>query len=69
MSGNTEKTVVSRIYGHGRGWAFSAKDFQDLGSVDMALIRLHKAGKIRRVLRGIYDYPRQSKLLDQPMAP
>lgn len=69
MAENTEKTVISRIYGHGRGWAFSAKDFQDLGRVDMALIRLHDAGTVRRVLRGIYDYPRQSKLLDQPMAP
>ena len=69
MAKNTEKTVVSRIYGHGRGWAFSAKDFQGLGRVDMALSRLTNAGTIRRVIRGIYDYPRYSELLKQPMSP
>jgi hypothetical protein len=66
---NVEKSVVSRIYGHGRGWAFSAKDFHDLGRVDMALSRLTEAGTIRRVIRGIYDYPRYSELLKQEMAP
>jgi len=69
MAKNTEKTMASRIYGHGRGWAFSAKDFHDLGRVDMALARLYQAGTIRRVIRGIYDYPRFSKLLDQEMSP
>ena len=35
MSQSIESKVVARIYGHGRGWAFSPKDFQDLGRVDM----------------------------------
>jgi hypothetical protein len=69
MAENTGKTIVSRMYGHGRGWAFSAKDFHDLGRVDMALVRLYEANTIRRVIRGIYDYPRYSKLLEQDMAP
>jgi len=69
MTNTIEKTTASRIYGHGRGWAFSAKDFHDLGRVDMALVRLHEADTIRRVIRGIYDYPRYSKLLKQHMAP
>ena len=35
----------------------------------MALIRLIETGTIRRVIRGIYDYPRFSELLNQELAP
>jgi Family of unknown function (DUF6088) len=44
----------------------------DLGgrpTVDSGLHRLEKRGAIRRVIRGIYDYPRFSKLLDQSLSP
>lgn len=64
--------VVARIYGNGRGWAFSQTDFADLGTrraVDGALIRLTEKATIRRVIRGIYEYPRYSELLQQPMSP
>lgn len=67
-----EAKVVSRIYGTGRGWAFSQADFTDLGTraaVDSALHRRASAGLIRRVIRGIYDYPRQSKALGGPVSP
>ena len=69
MDKKIAKTITSRVYGRGRGWAFSAKDFHDLGRVDMPLARLCETGKIRRVMRGIYDYPRYSKLLKENMAP
>lgn len=69
MTQSIEEQAVARIYGHGRGWAFSPVDFRDLGRVDMALKRLTEAGTIRRVLRGIYDYPRYSELLGQQMGP
>lgn len=45
---------------------FTPADFVDLGvraAVDQALSRLAKAGTLRRVGRGLYDWPRQSKLL------
>jgi hypothetical protein len=61
-----------RIRGTGGGWAFSPRDFLDLGgrsTVDSALHRLAQRGEIRRVIRGIYDYPRFSKLLDQQLSP
>lgn len=64
--------AISRIYGHQRGWAFSKNDFLDLGSdvaIRQILNRLEKKGVIRRVLRGIYDYPRISKLLNTEMGP
>jgi len=67
-----ENKVKNRIYGKGRGWSFSKIDFADLAnvsSVDRALSRLQKAGTIRRVLRGLYDYPRYSKLLEQSLSP
>lgn len=59
MSAVTDK-IIKRVRGKGRGWAFTPKDFLDLGtraSVDMALTRLTQAGHIRRIGRGIYDYP------------
>lgn len=69
MTQTIEKSALARIYGHGRGWAFSPKDLQDLGRVDMALKRLADARTIRRVIRGVYDYPRYSELLKQTLAP
>ncbi|WP_027441674.1 DUF6088 family protein [Ponticaulis koreensis] len=53
--------IMKRVRGKGRGWAFTPKDFIDFGtrgSVDMALSRLVKDGAIRRIGRGLYDYPR-----------
>lgn len=67
-----ENKVKNRIYGKGRGWSFSKIDFSDLGntaSVDRALSRLQADGTIRRVLRGLYDYPKYSKLLKKDLSP
>lgn len=64
--------IISRIYGHGRGWAFSSKDFSsEFGgaNIDKALSDLTKQGKIRRVCRGMYDYPKYSDLLGQELSP
>jgi len=72
MGQTIEQQVLARVYGHGRGWAFSPKDFLHLGNrkaIDMALIRLTNANTIRRVIRGIYDYPRFSELLNQQLGP
>lgn len=60
MSAVADK-IIKRVRGKGRGWAFTPKDFLDLGtraSVDMALTRLVQAGHIRRIGRGLYDYPK-----------
>jgi len=72
MGKGIEDKIVSRIYGNGMGWAFSQADFADLGSrsaIDLALHRREKEGLIRRVLRGIYDYPRFSRVLEKPVSP
>lgn len=65
-----ENKTSARIYGNQRGWVFSKIDFLDLGSdadIRKALSELAAKGTIRRVLRGIYDYPRNSKLLNTEM--
>ncbi len=67
-----ENKILSRIHGSGRGWAFSQKDFSQLGSreaIDLSLHRLLKKGKIRRVIRGLYDYPKFSSLLTKELGP
>lgn len=67
-----DSQVISRIYGHQRGWAFSKNDFVDIGgdaAIRKALSRLEAKGTIRRVIRGMYDYPRISTLLNETMGP
>ncbi len=47
-----EQKILSRIYGRGRGWAFTKIDFvADFGEVNIhqALSTLARAGTIRRV--------------------
>lgn len=69
---SVEDKVVKRIYANHRGWVFSKNDFLDIGRDDStrkALTNLEAKGTIRRVLRGLYDYPRTSKLIEGPMAP
>ena len=69
---SVDNKLVSRIYGRKRGWVFSKNDFLDLGSdaaIRKALSRLETKGTIRRVLRGVYDYPFISTLLNEPMGP
>jgi len=62
MSQGVENKVLARIYGKGRGWVFSPKKFFDLGpsiSVHTALSTLASSGTIRRLARGLYDYPKK----------
>ena len=56
-----QSKLVARIYGKGRGWVFTPNHFSDLGTraaIDKTLGRLVGAGTIRRLARGLYDYPR-----------
>lgn len=67
-----ENKIVNRIYGNGRGWAFSKKDFLDIaddGAIRLSLMRLTNRETIRRIMPGIYDYPRFSELLQETMGP
>jgi hypothetical protein len=67
-----DQKILSRIYGRGRGWAFTKIDFvAEFGEVNIhqALSSLARAGTIRRVCHGVYDYPRYSELLGQILSP
>ncbi len=69
---STENQILSKIYGMGRGWSFSRKDFSLLASaelIDKSLSRLAGKGTIRRLARGLYDYPRYSRWLQQTLGP
>ena len=55
-----ENKVLSRIYGHKRGWVFTPGHFRDLGndlSVRKSLQTLTDRGRIQRLARGLYYYP------------
>ena len=66
------KNAFYFISGHGRGWAFSSNDLLkkfNRQQADNVLSDLVKEGKIRRVCRGIYDYPKYSEFLKQDLSP
>jgi Family of unknown function (DUF6088) len=57
-----DSRILTRIHKRGRGSVLVPGDFLDLGSreaVDLALHRLAKKGTIRRLARGVYDYPKE----------
>ncbi|MBN2809487.1 MAG: hypothetical protein JXR80_08340 [Deltaproteobacteria bacterium] len=61
-----DNKILSRIYGHGRGWVFTPNDFKDLGSrnaVASSLKRYKQSGQIRQLARGLYDYPKSDHQL------
>ncbi|MEX0613628.1 MAG: DUF6088 family protein [Pirellulales bacterium] len=63
---SVDSQVLSRIRWVGRGSVFVPGDFLDLGSrqaVDLVLHRLAKKGMIRRLARGLYDFPKQHPVL------
>lgn len=54
--------MLSIIYGRGRGHVFTPKLFTSLSDprhIGMSLTRLCRKGTIRRLARGLYDYPRK----------
>ena len=59
-SQSIDNNTLNRIYGHRGGWVFTPAHFIDLGSRDAiatALKRHKRAGIIRQLARGLYDYP------------
>ncbi|MFU0505328.1 DUF6088 family protein [Pseudaminobacter sp. NGMCC 1.201702] len=62
---------MRRARAGGRGGVFTPSDFLDVGgraAVDQALSRLAKSGKLRRLARGLYDFPKVHPQLG-PLAP
>jgi len=62
LMSSIEHKILSRIYRLQRGSIFTPSHFLDLGSrqaVDLALHRLVKKKTLRRLARGLYEYPRE----------
>ena len=60
--------ILALVATKGRGWAFTPHDFADMADprgVGMALTRLVRDGKIRRIARGLYDCPHPHPVLGQ----
>ena len=58
---STDSKILRRIKSRKRGWVFTPDSFADLGTrqaVDLALMRHRKSGLIRKLARGLYDYPK-----------
>lgn len=57
---------MNKIQQDGPGSVFTPSDFIDFGSrqaIDTALSRLVTQGNIRRLSRGVYDYPKKHRLI------
>lgn len=64
--GTVPQAVLAAVRARGPGYVFTPDDLFDLGTraaIDQALSRLARAGKIRRLARGVYDYPKVSPRL------
>jgi len=53
--------ILKRVRARGRGGVFTPSDFLDVAgrsAIDQALSRLTKSGQLRRLARGLYDFPK-----------
>ena len=67
-----QKRIEARIASFPEGSTFITSDFLDIADtqvVNKALSRMTETGSIRRILRGVYDRPRYSELLQEWAAP
>ena len=63
--------ILKSVRGRGRGAVFTAANFRSFGAapaVRQALSRLARRGSIRRVARGVYDFPRPLALAPDALA-
>lgn len=72
MDNGYTKQVRERIFMAEDGTVFATSDFADIAdttSIRQSLKRLVENGILRRVLRGIFEKPKYSKLLNEYVAP
>jgi hypothetical protein len=66
MTKSVDSQVIAEIRSRGRGSVFVPADFLEIGSrgaVDVTLHRLARQGTIRRLARGLYDFPKDHAAL------
>jgi hypothetical protein len=63
---SVESKILAAVRRRRRGCVFTPSEFTDFGTreaVDVALHRLTRQGAVRRLVRGVYDYPRMHPVL------
>jgi hypothetical protein len=68
---SVQDQIMKRARSGGRGGVFTPSDFLNIAgraAVDQALSRLVKSGKLRRLARGLYDFPKVHPQLG-PLSP
>lgn len=71
MDNGYMQEIRARILAAEDGAVFVAPDFADIAdtaTIRQGLKRLHQSGNIRRIIRGVYEKPKYSKLLDEYVA-
>lgn len=71
MDNGYMQEIRARIFAAEDGAVFVAPDFADIAdtaTIRQGLKRLYQSGIIRRIIRGIYEKPKYSKLLDEYVA-
>ena len=71
MDNGYMQEIRARILAAEDGAIFVASDFADIAdtaTIRQGLNRLYKSGIIRRIIRGVYEKPKYSKLLDEYVA-
>ena len=71
MDNGYMQEIRARILAAEDGAVFVAPDFADIAdtaTIRQGLKRLYQSGIIRRIIRGVYEKPKYSKLLDEYVA-
>lgn len=72
MTQQYQRQIEDRINANPFGASFTASDFldiADMNTVNQALFRIENEGTIRRVLKGVYDKPAYSQLIQEYATP
>ncbi len=71
MSNGYSKQIQKRISNAAAGTVFVSSDFADIADTETVrrnMNRLTQAGMLRRILKGVYEKPKYSKLLNEYVA-
>ena len=69
---NIREKIEKRFEHEERGYVFTRKDFQDIapaGTIGKLLFRMIEEGVIRRIGRGLFDYPKINPALGGQLSP
>ena len=71
MANDYMRGIWERVISSANGTIFVASDFADIADADtirQSMYRLVNDGTLKRILQGVYEKPKYSKLLDEYVA-